>query len=90
MEIITRIGVVLVLVWLLIAQVYLVALPLGFWYIVMFRGYELVLVAMLIDGYYQAFYTVPVLTLGTLFLVLLVDVIKPQLLVYTGNDEIVS
>lgn len=90
MEVITRMGVVLVLVWLLTAQVYLVALPLGFWYIVKYKGYELVAVALLIDGYYQAFYTLPVLTISTFILVLLVDIIKPLLLVYTGGDEIIS
>jgi hypothetical protein len=90
MEVLRRIGVILVLVWLLVAQVYIVALPLGFWYILRFKGYELIVIAILIDGYYQAFYTTPVLTLSTLFVVLLVDIIKPQLLVYTGDDEIVS
>lgn len=90
MEVLLRISVVLVLVWLLIAQIYIVALPLGFWYVVSFKGYELVIVALLIDAYYQAFYNVPVLTIGTFILVVLVDIIKPQLLVYTGGDEIIS
>ncbi len=91
MQVVTRISLVLLVLWLLVAHVYIVALPLGFWYIVRFnRAYELVLVTVLVDGYYQAFYTVPVLTLSTLFLVFFVDIIKPQLLVYTGHDEIIS
>lgn len=85
MEVITRICLVIVLLWLLVAQLYIVALPLGFWYIMRFpRAYELVLVTVLVDGYYQAFYSVPILTLCTLFLVFF------QLLVYTGHDEIIS
>lgn len=90
MGIFTRICVIAVLVWLLLAQAYIVVLPLGFWYITKFRGYELVLVALLSDGYYQSFYTIPFLTIGTFLVVFLVDVIKPQLLVYTGGDENIS
>ena len=54
-----------------------------------FTGYEIVILAMLIDGYYGAFYNFPTLTVMTFLLFTLVTYLK-KLLLYTGGDEVIS
>lgn len=85
-----RIFVVIFITWCLIAQLYFLAGLLTFWYLVNYRGHELVIVAVLVDGYYQSFYSFPILSISTISLVFLIDIIKPRLLMYTGNNEVVS
>ena len=85
-----RITAVVVLIWSLIAQLYILAGVIALWYLLKFKAHELIIVAILIDGYYQAFYTMPYLSLGTLILVVIFNIIKPQLLMYTGDNEMVS
>lgn len=55
-----------------------------------FTGYELIVMAVLVDGYFGAFYTLPIIGISTITLVFLVDLLKPSLLVYTKTDEMVS
>ncbi len=85
-----RIFILLSLTWCLVAELYFLAVPLCLWYLFKYRGYELIAVAILVDGYYQAFYSIPVLSIATIILVVLFDFIKPQLLMYTGDNEVVS
>lgn len=79
-----------VIVWSCIAGIFTIAIPLALGYIFYFRGFELIFIAILIDGYYQAFYSFPWLSVGTIAAVFLIDFIKPQLLMYTGHNEMVS
>ena len=81
---------ILAIVWSCIASVFVVAIPLALGYCFYFRGFELIFLAILIDGYYQAFYSFPWLSVGTIAVVFLIDFIKPQLLMYTGHNEMVS
>lgn len=90
MSITLRITTLCIITWCLVAQLYVVAIPLMLWYVLMLPGYELIAVAMLVDGYYQAFFGVPVLTLATFFTVLIIDFSKPYLMMYTGGNEMVS
>jgi len=90
MTIPVRILVLIILTWCLVAQLYLIAVPLAVWYLLQVDGHELVLVSILVDGYYQAFYEVPILSLTTVALIVFFDFIKPQLLMYTGGNEMVS
>ncbi len=78
------------IIWSCTAGLFAVAIPLALGYIFYFRGFELIFVAILIDGYYQAFYSFPILSIGTIIAVFLIDFIKPQLLMYTGHNEMVS
>jgi hypothetical protein len=55
-----------------------------------FTGYELIVMAVLVDGYFGAFYTLPIISISTITLVFLVDLLKPSLLMYTKTDEMVS
>lgn len=80
----------LLIVWCLLAQIFFIAIPLGILYLLKNDGYELILIAILVDGYYQAFYSVPILSIVTLISVILVNIIKPYLLMYTGDNEVIS
>ena len=59
-------------------------------YIVRYDGYEIVLLGVLVDGYYGAFYNVPVFTFLTLSVWVLANGIKKMLLMYTGQNETFS
>ena len=75
---------------LIITPLYLLCIPLALWYMFLFTGYELILLAVLIDGYFGAFYTVPVISILSIIMVFSVDLLKPTLLMYTKKDEILS
>lgn len=75
---------------LIITPLYLVAIPLAIWYAFLFTGYELIVLAILVDGYFGAFNTVPIISFLTILLVFFVDLLKPSLLMYTKNNEMVS
>ncbi len=85
-----RILALLIITWSLIAQLNILAGLIALCYLIKFRGYELIAIAILVDGYYQAFYTMPLLSICTVVLVGLVNLIKPRLLMYTGDNETVS
>jgi hypothetical protein len=90
MKTFVRIFLCFLITWCLVAQLYILAIPLVIWYLSQYRSYELIVIAILVDGYYQAFYSVPILSIVAVISVILVDIIKPQLLMYTGNNEVVS
>lgn len=74
----------------MVAGLLWLALGLMIYYLYHFRGYELILVGILVDGYYQYFYGWPIFSLSSLIIVILVDMIKPLLLIYNGNHEMVQ
>lgn len=80
----------ILIAWCLVAGLIFLALPLLLWYLIKNDSYELIILAILIDGYYQAFYSVPVLSIWATILVGTSNLIKPQLLMYTGQNEVVS
>lgn len=75
---------------LIITPLYGLAILIALWYMFRFTGYELILLAVLVDGYFGAFDAVPILSIATICVVFLVDLLKPSLLMYTKNDEMVS
>lgn len=90
MRFVTQLFSLVLIVWTFIAGLLFLAIPLALLYIFFFRGFELVIAAILIDGYFQAFYSFPWLSILTIGVVFLMDFIKPQLLMYTGQNEMVS
>lgn len=78
----------IILTWLVIAELYILAVPLFLAYIFFYTGYELVLLAVLIDGYYFAFNSWPRITLLTFGVVLTLSFIKPRLFMYTKDDAL--
>ena len=74
---------------LLLMQYFVVAGIVAVFYMFKFVGYELIVLAILIDGYYGAFYSVPYLSIMTALAVFIVSIIKPYLL-YTERNEMVS
>ncbi len=80
----------IIITTLIITPLYILAIPLGVWYMFRFTGYELIVMAVLVDGYFGAFYTLPIISISTITLVFLVDLLKPSLLMYTKTDEIFS
>ena len=60
------------------------------WYMFRFTGFELIILAILIDGYFGAFYSVPVISILAIIMVFSIDLLKPTLLMYTSKNEMVS
>ena len=90
MNILFRLLLCILIVWTTIAQLFIVAIPLCLFYIYRYTGYELVVLAIIIDGYYAAFYRFPGLSLLVALLVISADFIKPHLLMYTKDDAFLS
>ncbi len=59
-------------------------------YLLYYTGYELVLVVFLVDTYHGALESWPWFTVTVLFLTILVDLVKPLVLLYTDKNEILS
>lgn len=60
------------------------------WYMFCFTGFELIILAILIDGYFGAFYNIPIISILAIIMVFSIDLLKPTLLMYTSKDEMVS
>lgn len=69
---------------------YWLTIPLVLWYSYLFYGYELIILAILVDGYFGAFYEIPFFSITALCLVFIVNTVKTSLLMYTDKDEMVS
>jgi hypothetical protein len=80
----------LLITWMMLAQFFSFALFVAVWYVFRYSGYELIILAVLVDGYYGAFFSLPLLSLGTTAFVFFVNFIKPSLLMYTERNEMVS
>ncbi len=68
-------------------------IPAGFvfaGYLFFYTGYELVVAAMLLDGYYGAFSDIPLLTIGVFVAWSGMLLLRERLLLYTQGDEILS
>lgn len=85
-----RLLIIIIIVALVITPLYLAAIPLAIWYMFRFIGYELIVLAVLVDGYFGAFNSFPIISLLTIVSVFFVDLLKPSLLMYTKTDEMVS
>jgi len=85
-----RILLFLLIAWGMLTQIFWFALVVTIWYVFRYSGYELIVLAILIDGYYGAFYSVPLLSIATLMFVFSINIIKPSLLMYTEKNEMVS
>ncbi len=83
-----RIGIFICLLLALIGHATWLSVLLFAWYICVYTGYELVVLALLIDGYYGAFFHVPWLTIVVFGLFIMVTLTKERLLLYTHKDEI--
>ena len=60
------------------------------YYLFRYTGPELVVLALLVDGYVGAFYSVPWISLGVASAWFLTTIIKQRLLLYTDTHEVVS
>ena len=60
------------------------------WDMFRFTFFELIILAILIDGYFGAFYSVPVISILAIIMVFSIDLLKPTLLMYTSKNEMVS
>jgi len=78
-----RICLIILTAWLMVAGLYIPGVVLALVYILYFSGTEIVIAAILIDGYYQHFYSVPLFSIAALASVLLAEFSKPFLLMYT-------
>lgn len=73
-----------------ISQWYLLAVLLFGISLFRYSGFELVVLAMLLDGYYNAFASWPLLTIATFLAWSLLIVLRQRLLLYTQSDETFS
>ncbi len=73
----------------ILTQSYYLAGALYFGYLTWYSGYEIVVLAILIDGYYGSFYTFPTFTIVTFGGWLFFTYLK-RLLLYTGGNEVIS
>jgi len=69
---------------LILSSWYILAILLTFFYLFRFeQGYEIVVLAILVDGFFGMFFKVPLLSLGSLALISLFTIIKPRLAIYS-------
>lgn len=85
-----RLVLFLTIATLIITPLYWWVLPLSIFYMFKFTGYELIVLAIFVDGYFGAFDSFPVISFICIAMVFLMDLLKPSLLMYTKNDEMVS
>lgn len=84
-----RIVILFLLLVSILTQSYYLAGALYIGYLAWFTGYEIVVLAILIDGYYGSFYGFPTFTVVTFVAWTLVTYLK-KLLLYTGGNEVIS
>ena len=73
-----------------ISQWYLLTLLLFSISLFKYSGFELVVLAMLLDGYYNAFASWPLLTIVSFLAWSLLIILRQRLLLYTQMDETFS
>ena len=78
-----RVTIFLTILFLAFVQWFVVAIPLALYYIWQYHGFELVVIGLLIDGYYQAFYDIPFLSIFLVLAIIMINFLKPKLLLYT-------
>ncbi len=85
-----RISLFILIALLMLTPFFWLAGLIAVWYMFCFTGFELIILAILIDGYFGAFYNVPIISILTIIMVFSIDLLKPTLLMYTSKDEMVS
>ncbi len=84
-----RIFIFIVIALLMLTPFFWLAGIISVWYMFRFTGFELIVLAILIDGYFGAFYNIPIISISTIIMVFSIDLLKPTLLMYTSKDEMV-
>jgi hypothetical protein len=84
-----RVTFLLFLLICILTQSYFLAGFLYLAYLVWYSGYEIVVLAILVDGYYGAFFGFPTFTIVTFLAWMLITYLK-KLLLYTGGNEVIS
>lgn len=87
-QFIWRIIIFILMAFLLITPWFWLGVALALGYIFYFGGFELIILAAVVDGYFGAFTSWPVFSLATIAVVFAIDFIKPYLL-YNRGDEVV-
>lgn len=85
-----RIFIFIIIALLMLTPFFWLAGIISVWYMFRFTGFELIVLAILIDGYFGAFYNIPIISILTIIMVFSIDLLKPTLLMYTSKDEMVS
>lgn len=85
-----RLFLIISILTLALTPLYFLAVLIAIFYMFFYTGYELGIVAIIIDGYFGAFNSIPYISIFTISLVFLIDLLKPSLLMYTKKDEVVS
>ncbi len=85
-----RIFLFILITSLMLTPLFWLAGIISVWYMFRFTGFELIILAILIDGYFGAFYSVPVISILAIIMVFSIDLLKPTLLMYTSKNEMVS
>ncbi len=85
-----RIFIFIIIALLMLTSFFWLAGIISVWYMFRFTGFELIVLAILIDGYFGAFYNIPIISILTIIMVFSIDLLKPTLLMYTSKDEMVS
>lgn len=67
-------------------NVFVVAVPLAIWFSFRCGAVWLLPVAFLVDGYFGAFYTLPMFSIITVVWFFIVEVIKPRLLLANSYE----
>jgi len=78
-----RFCLLILLAFTFISQLYFIFAGLFVFYLVRYESLELVVLAILLDAYYGAFYSLPLLSLVTLLVWISSLFIKQRLLMYT-------
>ncbi len=73
-----------------ISEWYVVAAIIFLWYLFRYTGYELVLLALILDSYYGFSNHLPIISLFSFIAWSFGLMLRPRLLLYTHNIEIVS
>lgn len=85
-----RIFIFIIIALLMLTSFFWLAGIISVWYMFRFTGFELIVLAILIDGYFGAFYNIPIISILTIIMVFSIDLLKPTLLMYTSKNEMVS
>ncbi len=85
-----RLSLFLIMATLMLTPLFWWVVILAVFYIFYYTGYELIVLAILVDGYFGAFYNIPIITIITTALFLFINLLKPTLLMYTNDNEMVS
>lgn len=78
----TRLALFVLITTSLLVNVWWVSAPAAVLYVWRYEGYELFLLALLVDGYLGQFYHWPWYATGALGLIIIINLARPHLLLY--------